>query len=131
MVGWRDGMNELNLSFLLTDYEPYAEKWRALDSEYSVWKWTFAKNGNNFQFGKFTNFYSGNLCIFATPPFKGDPAKLIVGLSNGHQRHFPFEAVPIKPPVKKPELVQIWNDFINMFKVPEREEIHDIISYDD
>jgi hypothetical protein len=125
-------MNELNLTFLLTDYEPYAEKWEALDPNYYLDRPTWAKNGNDRQFGKFPFFCSRHiLCIFATPPFKGGPSKLIVGLLNGHQRHFPLDAVPLESPVKKRELAKIWNDFIRMFKASEREEIHDIISYDD
>jgi len=118
-------MNELNLTFLLDgpdELQPYWTMWE--DLPYGIVGDDVGKNTIEISFYSHVQMH-----IHLTKYLNGDPPKLIVQLSNRYH-NFPLEAVPIKPPVKKPELVQIWNDFINMFRVPEREEIHDLTGYD-
>jgi len=50
--------------------------------------------------------------------------------ANYKLRHYPLDAVPVKAPFRLPELIEIWDEFIDLLSAPPPiERMHEVYEY--
>lgn len=116
----------IDLTFLLdeSNHEQLLSKWNEMP------RCTARKFSDFLEFeggkGGFANLYA-DLTIYW---YRTKPQILEAVAESGRDREFPLNAAPVAPPFRKPERKKVWDDFISLFNVTERSDIHELTDYD-
>jgi hypothetical protein len=118
----------VDLTCALERINRYSQRWQQLNPLYTSFTPSHfqKKNGGKWE-DSFTFYIETSGVQRAYRPGEGI---LNVTRKNSKTLKFPLNAVPLECPFDRPELVEMWKNFINIFRPLEVEEIAEVYAYD-